>query len=127
MPPFDVLGSDPLGTACDASAALNTCRSGLCDPDALPGPMCTQVCTAEGGCGPGFGCFPIVDGATVHLLCRRAGTAALGASCTSGRECDSGLCDMGSRRCTRLCVDGLCPTGWRCEPAAGFGPGICRP
>ena len=61
------------------------------------GPMCTQSCTQEGGCGPGLGCWPSVDGGNITLFCSRAGNGALGAGCATGRECDSGLCDGDAR------------------------------
>jgi len=125
--PDDVVGEDPAGASCrtDASGLLYTCRSGACDTDAPLGPMCTQACTAQGGCGLGLGCYPLADSGTITLICSRAGSRDIGASCASGRECTSALCDTGGY-CTRLCQDGLCPTGWRCEPVAGFGISICR-
>lgn len=126
VPPDDIFGADPIGASCPPTG-LHFCRSGGCDPTAPLGPMCTQTCTQEGGCGPGLGCFPVVDVAPiVDLLCSRAGNGALGASCATGRDCDSGLCD-GSSACTRLCTDdGLCPTGWRCESVPGYPISICR-
>lgn len=126
VPPDDVVGADPIGASCPATGTT-TCRSGGCDTAAPLGPMCTQACTQEGGCGPGLGCFPQVDGGDIVLLCARAGSRALGASCSSGRECASGLCDATGSFCTRLCTDdGLCPTGMRCEPVAGFSISLCR-
>ncbi|MBX3274834.1 MAG: hypothetical protein KF729_31510 [Sandaracinaceae bacterium] len=125
VPPDDVLGADAAGASCPATGA-NTCRSGACNAAAPTGPMCTQSCTEGGGCGPGLGCFPEVDGSAIELLCARAGTRALGGACGSGRECDSGLCDTGGY-CTRLCtLDGLCPSDMTCAPVAGFGISLCR-
>ena len=88
--------------------------------------MCTQSCTQEGGCGPGLGCWPSIVTSGITLFCSRAGNGAMGASCSTGRECDSGLCD-GAGFCTRLCTDdGLCPTGMRCDPVPGYPVSICR-
>ena len=123
-----VAGDDPIGafSSCPPTG-INACRSGACDPDALPVPACVQICTAQGGCPPGSGCFPLADATSITLVCERAGGRDLGESCANARECHSALCDGTSARCTRLCQDGLCPTGWRCEPVAGFGIAICRP
>lgn len=124
--PSDVVGDDAAGASCVFNADfLYECRSGACDDSAPLGPMCTQACTAQGGCGAGLGCYPLVDGGSITLVCSRAGSRDLGASCGTGRECASGLCDTAGY-CTRLCSDGLCPTGWRCETVAGFGVAICR-
>lgn len=132
VPPSDVLGPDPIGASCPAVGS-NTCRSGACDTAAPTGPNCTQSCTQEGGCGAGTGCFPSLedtngDGApdTIYLLCSRSGSGALGSPCSTGRQCDSGLCDTAGF-CTRLCTDdALCPTGMRCERVAGFTESFCR-
>lgn len=124
VPPDDVQGPDAIGASCSASG-INTCRSGACDDSAPLGPMCTQACTAQGGCGPGLGCFPLADGASFVLTCQRAGLRDLGESCASARECDSALCDTGGY-CTRLCADGICPSGWSCMPVPGAGVALCR-
>jgi hypothetical protein len=124
IPPSDILGGDGIGASCPATGT-NTCRSDACDPNAALGPMCTQACTAEGRCGPGLGCTPFVNGSQIILLCERAGTHDLLASCAHGSDCESGLCDtMGF--CTRLCADGICPTGTTCQPIPGSGIALCR-
>jgi hypothetical protein len=125
--PSDVVGDDAAGSSCvaDPGTGLYECRSGACDDSAPLGPMCTTGCTAHGGCGPGLGCSPLVDAGSIILVCSRAGGRDLGQSCGTGRECTSSLCDTAGY-CTRLCADGLCPTGWRCETVAGFGVAICR-
>lgn len=125
--PTDVIGDDAAGSSCviDPDTLLYECRSGACDDAAPLGPMCTTGCTTQGGCGPGLGCYPLADGGSITLVCSRAGGRDIGAACGSGRECTSALCDTAGY-CTRLCNDGLCPTGWRCEPVAGFGIAICR-
>ena len=124
--PEDVEGTGPIGTLCvDYSA----CRSGACDDGARPEPMCTQACTSEGGCAVGLGCFPTPttpSGPPFVLACQRAGTRDLGEACASARDCHSSLCDTAGY-CTRLCNDGLCPTGWACQPVPGVpGVAICR-
>jgi hypothetical protein len=128
-PPADVLGPDPIGAICrfDPGTGGNLCRSGACDDAAPIGPMCTQACTAQGGCGPGLGCYPLADGGMIHLVCVRAGTGDLGDACAAAADCHSALCDAPSSTCTRLCHDGLCPTGWTCQPVAGTSVSICRP
>ena len=127
-PPSDILGSDPVGAACRTDSSGNyLCRSRVCDTDAAAGPMCTQACTQEGGCGPGLGCFPTVQGSDIVLACSRGGSRAIGESCSRGSDCDSALCDATRSICTRLCTDdGLCPTGMTCDPVAGFSISICR-
>lgn len=125
VPPADIAGGDPIGAVCPAAGA-NTCRSGGCDSAAPTGPMCTQSCTQEGGCGAGLGCWPQVDGAGITFLCSRGGSSAIGSPCATGRQCDSGLCDT-SGYCSRLCTDdSLCPSDMRCEPVAGFPVSLCR-
>ncbi|MFK7999204.1 MAG: hypothetical protein AB8H86_06385 [Polyangiales bacterium] len=114
VPPADILGSAPIGSTCPSSGT-NDCRSGLCNPGAPGGPMCTQSCTPDGGCPPGFGCKPEeVDAGVFEALCARAGSGAVGASCTQSTDCESAICDAGGY-CSRLCNDSLCPTGFRCE------------
>jgi len=129
VPPSDIVGNQAAGEICDYDPGTGfvLCRSGACNDAAAGGPMCTQACTEEGGCGPGLGCFPEVDGTETVLVCARAGSRDLGEACTSGRQCRSGLCDATGGRCTRLCGDGLCPTGWSCDPVAGFSVALCRP
>jgi len=128
VPPADIFGPDAAGALCRPASQPGTtlCRSGACDDGAPGGPMCTQACNEAGGCPPGLGCFPLADAGSIKLVCSRAGTRSLGAVCANGRDCDSGLCDAGTLRCTRLCGDGICPTGWTCMPVAGFGVSICR-
>lgn len=118
VPPDDILGDDPVGATCPFSGT-SECRSGACDTSAPLGPMCTQACTAQGGCPAGFGCYPLEDPpGTVTLVCERAGGRDLGSTCASGRECGSGICQAPGY-CTRLCVDGHCPSGYRCAVTAG--------
>ncbi len=121
----DIAGADPLGASCAASGT-NTCRSGLCNADAPSGPMCIQSCDAEGGCAAGFGCRPeVISGGGIALFCARAGRAPIGAACGAAADCASALCDTAGY-CTRMCADGLCPTGWRCENVPGSSARICR-
>lgn len=125
--PSDVVGDDAAGASCVTDASgLYECRSGACDETAPLGAMCVASCTARGGCGPGLGCYPLIDGSTLYMVCERAGSGDLGSSCSTGRNCTSGLCD-GTGVCTRLCADGICPTGWSCEAVAGYSVSICRP
>lgn len=131
VPPSDITGSDPIGSSCPITG-FNDCRSDACDTSAPTGAMCTQSCTQEGGCGPALGCWPSIDDfdgdglPDLELLCSRAGSRAIGQSCGTGRECDSGLCDTAGF-CTRLCTDdALCPTGMRCDPVPGFPVSLCR-
>ncbi|MEM6956116.1 MAG: hypothetical protein AAF645_10520 [Myxococcota bacterium] len=124
VPPDDIVGPDALGSAC-ATSGLNQCRSGLCNAEAPAGPMCVQTCTADGGCPPGFGCKPEeLGGGVIELLCARAGTRTIGESCTRAAECESALCNAPGY-CTRLCDDGLCPAGFRCDPLPGVTSRLC--
>lgn len=125
VPPEDILGPDAIGSTCSAVGS-NTCRSGACNTGATPGPMCTQSCNTDGGCASGLGCFPLDDGGEIHLVCNRAGSKDLGESCSQAMDCHSGLCDATGFYCTRHCQDGLCPTGWSCQPIAGTAIAICR-
>jgi hypothetical protein len=118
VPPSDVLGADPLGASC-SSTGTNTCRSGACDDGVSPA-MCNQRCTVRGGCGKGWGCFPLEDPGppkSTLLVCTAAtGSGWLGDACTRARDCITGICQAPGY-CTRLCVDGLCPTGMSCVAA----------
>jgi hypothetical protein len=118
VPPADILGADPLGSSCTATGT-NTCRSGACDDGVSPA-MCNQRCTVRGGCGKGWGCFPLEDPgppSSTLLVCTAAtGAAWLGDACTRARDCVTGICQSPGY-CTRLCVDGLCPTGMSCVAA----------
>lgn len=125
VPPSDILGANPVGAACTGTGTT-TCRSGACNTSETSGPMCTQTCNSRGGCGPGLGCFPQVEGGSIELLCVRAGSRDLLQPCTRASDCGSGLCDGTTSQCTRLCSDGICPTGWSCVPVAGFPLAICR-
>lgn len=112
VPPEDVMGSDPLGAVCSSTGTI-TCRSGACDEGTSP-PTCNQRCTSRGGCPLGWGCFPLVDGTDVLLVCTQAGSGWIGDPCTRARDCVTGLCTA-DRYCTRLCTDGICPTGMTCR------------
>lgn len=117
-----VAGADPMGTTC-ATTGTNTCRSAVCDDTESP-PVCVENCTPSGGCPAGWGCRPWVPDPTApteyYLVCRIAGTGALGSLCTRGSDCATALCQGDASGgttgyCTRLCsTDGLCPTGMRC-------------
>ncbi|MBW2463608.1 MAG: hypothetical protein JRH11_18295, partial [Deltaproteobacteria bacterium] len=98
-----------------------------CNTSAPAAPMCTQACTIAGGCGPGLGCRPEIEGSDIFLVCARAGNGALGSSCSTAAECASALCDATASVCTRFCADALCPTGWTCTPVPGFSIALCRP
>lgn len=137
VPPADVIASDPIGQYCAPSGSVY-CRSGLCLSDAVPTAMCSQGCTSTGNCAPGYGCVPDVFtgafGSSVATACLRAGSADLASECSSARQCESALCIPPSGpspvtgRCTRLCMDGICPTGWACTPFASGSPiRLCVP
>jgi len=117
-PPADVLGASPLGATCSATGT-NLCRSGACDDSTTPA-SCAQRCTVRGGCPSGWGCFPLEDPGppkSTLLVCSTVtGSSFLGDACTRGRDCLTALCQAGAGGgyCTRMCVDGLCPTGMSC-------------
>lgn len=114
VPASDVQGPDPLGATCNALG--NTCRSGACDDGTSPA-SCAQRCVPRGGCPAGFGCFPLYDPAQTSLVCNRAGTLWLGDTCGRGSDCVTGMCQGSGATgyCTRMCADGLCPTGFVCQ------------
>ncbi len=111
IPPADVMGSAAIGATC-AATGINLCRSGACDDGTMP-PSCNQRCTVQGGCAVGYGCYPLADAGNVLLVCTATGSAWLGETCGRARDCVTGLCST-DRYCTRLCSDGLCPTGMTC-------------
>ncbi len=130
VPPFqdvsaggDIQGTDPIGSSCAASGTVN-CYSGVCDTgtpgDPLAPAMCVQTCNPAGGCPSGYGCKPwLPDGAggDLYLVCRPAGSGAVGSTCARGGDCATALCQgvtATTGYCTRLCSDGVCPTGMSC-------------
>lgn len=119
----DIQGTDPIGASCGASGTVS-CFSGVCDTgtpgDPLAPAMCVQTCTPTGGCPSGYGCKPWIDGTDLYLTCRPAGSGALGSTCTRGGDCATALCQgvtATTGYCTRLCSDGVCPTGMSCTYA----------
>ncbi len=110
--PGDVAGSGPLGATC---ADWHSCRSGACDDSTTPW-TCAQRCTTDGGCAVGLGCFPLVNGGAIDLVCSAAASAWLGDTCARGRDCATAICrDAGGiGYCSRMCDDGYCPDGMTC-------------
>ncbi|MFO0686693.1 MAG: hypothetical protein U0234_31820 [Sandaracinus sp.] len=126
IPPADIFGGDPIGAPCVPSG-LNTCRSGACDTTAVGGPTCVQACGPQGGCPPSSGCRTPVD--DTLLVCEQAGVLDLTATCAHGYECLSAICiqsptGTGPSHCSRICNDGLCPTGTTCQ-STGVGFSVC--
>lgn len=116
IPPSGVIGGSPMGTTCtftSDSPPRNYCRSEVCDDTTAPG-TCIQRCSLPGGCPRGWGCFPLEDPAGTPLICVAAGAAWLGSSCSRSSDCLSGICQKPGY-CTRMCVDGYCPTGMACS------------
>jgi hypothetical protein len=107
-----ISGSAALGSICSSG---NSCRSGACDDGASPW-ICNQQCSSRGGCTNGYACIPIPDGSDVLLGCNAAGSGWLNTPCARGSQCVTGMCrNDGAGYCTRLCGDGLCPTGMHCQ------------
>lgn len=113
-----VAGGDAMGSVCTPTG-VNRCRSAVCDDGESPA-VCVQGCTPSGGCPVGWGCKPwLPDGPAgdIYLACRPAGSGAVGTTCTRGSDCATALCQgvtATTGYCTRLCGDGLCPTGMSC-------------
>ena len=123
-------GAPPQTTECLTKAECNTgedCVSGMCVTST--GPTCAQpcptgqTCQADGTCKPnGSGSG---DGGTTGPA-----PGEIGANCTDGSQCNSGLCAMlGSQHfCTATCDPAnasSCPSGNSCV-AAGTDH-ICQP
>jgi hypothetical protein len=137
----------PQATASAAGAvcAANTdCQSGICDR--YDG-KCARHCCADQDCPAGDTCTVYdLDASNAVKVCiarsPTAGTAALGAPCTTYADCESEACasvdpdDPNSpRKCsTTCCRDQDCsvlPLGGHCRPAGtGVGTqitGLCQP
>jgi hypothetical protein len=114
VPPSSVQGSGGIGATCSLDMP-EACRSEACDDVTSP-PTCNEGCTANGGCGPGHGCSPEVSGAVIYFVCLAAGRAWVNESCARSSDCYTALCDT-SNYCSKLCSDGLCPSGMTCEDA----------
>ena len=130
-----------LGTTCRSNSQ---CASNLCQAYAggamsfctltctanMPAPQCTAP--SDGTCnGMGFCKFPMtVDtGQAMDLSGVPTGTAALGASCTTGTDCASGVCAAyaNGMRYTFACTANM-PAPQCTAPADGTcnGMGFCR-
>jgi hypothetical protein len=140
------------GGTCFAGPSINLCRkpcigsglgsTGRCrtgficyDPDSNTtngNNYCISLCTADsecGGTGVGYGCNPW------SKLCENKdkGLGRYGAACTSGAQCESGMCFTGSDfpngYCTGNCRGDLlnCATQGYCDFNASYGDnwGLC--
>ena len=126
--PEDVAVEDvppPVRALGERCARDTECASGTClgfEVLGLETRVCSQTCCHEGlDCPSGFGCLQL-GGGTYCLPANvfPPGTTyggAVGAPCTAGTQCQSGLCDT-SRGCLgSCCTDGDCTTTCRFLPA----------
>ena len=116
-PPVRALGE---GCVRDTDCASGTCLG--FEVLGVETRVCSQTCCHEGfDCPSGFGCLQL-GGGTYCLPANvfPPGTTyggAVGAPCTAGTQCQSGLCDT-SRGCLgSCCTDGDCTTTCRFLPA----------
>jgi uncharacterized protein (TIGR03382 family) len=113
-----------MGDMCTSSA---DCLSGLCAMQG-GGSFCTALCDATSPCPRGFGCAPVDERTSVCVP--EAGSAGLGASCTSNEACASDVCvSQGERSyCTRFCgASDPCPRDYACVALEGDPRSICQP
>lgn len=102
------------GASCTGSSQ---CISGQCVDGTCCNTDCTSACFACDLAGTAGTCSPIPEGSAPHgtrtcapyALCGAAG--ACKASCTSGADCLSGICDAGSSTCTAGPIDAGVETG----------------
>ncbi len=115
---------DTGGTLHDTGAHTGACTYGTGGCNLTD----TSSCPNDAS-GARQGCYPD-DGAP---MCHPAGTAALGAHCTNGNDCDAGLVCLGTNLCAKLCCSAAdCATGESCNPLADSthtilpnGAGVC--
>ena len=82
-------------------------------------------CTTDADCAADKTCFQHA------CIAQPFATGGLGASCTTGSECDTGTCGAGDggMKCSATCTIGTadnCPSGFDCLGATG-GAGACWP
>lgn len=137
---FPSVGGAQMGTACTMPS---DCRENVCllnisdecsvvcndDSDCSSGLGCTTygdvgfcngVCADSGDCDPGQICTINSDTITndIDLVCQNAiaNGAALGAACTSGSDCENGLCLTTTAFTATTCTaDANCAAGETCE------------
>lgn len=83
-----------------------------------------KPCTMDSECGADKICFRMA------CIAQPFAPTGLGATCTSGADCESGVCatDGDGMKCTMTCTPGAadaCPSGLEC--AAGGDGGVCWP
>ena len=124
-----LVGENGIGSPC---ARNQDCRSGLCATDGSGlGPYCIEICTLQGGCSHGFGCAPLrTADSTFFLYCVNSGTGVVGSPCSGNADCRTAFCDLGVNRCSRVCNDGFCPSGFACVSSGIMANGtaieVCR-
>ncbi len=113
-----------IGTECNA---MMRCATGLVCQGVTGAPRqyCSRACDRTGAasqCGGGTSCLPV--GAAPAGVCWPPGPGAVGAACSTGKDCESHVCLMGA--CTSRCAgDCDCPTGQFC--AERVGSRFCAP
>ncbi len=103
-----------LSASAPACGPATTATSDAVGGDASPGADATA--DAPGGDDTGLG------GGDVALDC----PGGLGCPCESPNDCNIAYCleTQDGGRCTKLCGDGLCPTGWVCEGTTAGADGV---
>ena len=103
------------------------CRDG--DDCAAPGlcaqrgatHFCTVLCTSATDCPSGFECADVGGGSVCSPT-----EALLGESCASNEACTTGVCELGSGQCTRLCDAATpCSPGFACRATADGVLSVC--
>jgi hypothetical protein len=138
---WDSLGSNQYIAACvgPAGAGANgstctadtDCRSGVCYGSGT----CGDLCGSSQDCPPNNICIPVdYSVCTLNIgVClawqanyvkacvapgNPIGASPVGAACTQGASCRSGLCDTSMNKCTDTCSrDSSCPGGFVCGVA----------
>ena len=121
------IGAAPMGASCEMSSS---CASGLCVNSACTSPCASVVDCSEGQicalldqseCVTPIGpaCLQYQINVMTACATRSHGADPIGASCTAGSSCRSGLCFTGRNECTDPCAtDADCPITHRCKPVA---------
>ncbi len=117
----------PLGSPCTSHVE---CLSEFCIDanvvrlDALGGSVCSELCCTNTDCPPDFVCWESGSGTGACISRAVAGApadgTAVGAACTEGNECASGICGEGT--CAPpCCVDRDCGAGGVCAMTVARG------
>lgn len=83
--------------------------------------FCTVLCSANTDCPASFECVEVSGGSVCSPT-----LALLGEHCAANEECSTGICELATAACTRLCDSATpCAPGFACRPTADGVLSVC--